>query len=69
MAVWMCERQFEITVEGMPAVVPIRFVVEAATEEEARGRAVAASEEAFRTAAGDGFPGNPASDVVVLYGM
>lgn len=69
MAVWMCERQFEITVEWMPAIVPIRFVVEAATEEEARSGAVTASEEAFRAVAGEGFPGNPASDVVVLYRM
>jgi hypothetical protein len=69
MAAWMCERQFEITVEGMPAIVPVRFAVEAATEEEARGRAVTASEEAFYAVAGDDFPGNPASDVVVLYRM
>ena len=69
MAVWMCERQFEVTVEGMPAIVPLRFVVEAATEEEAQSGAVAASEEAFQAAAGEGFPGNPASDVVVLYRM
>jgi hypothetical protein len=69
MAVWMCERQFEITVEGMPAIVPIRFMVEAATEEAARRQAVAASEGAFQAVAGKGFPGNPASDVVVLYRM
>lgn len=69
MAVWMCERQFEITVEGMPAIVPIRFVVEAATEEEAQRRAGTASEGAFQAVAGGDFPGNPASDVVVLYRM
>jgi hypothetical protein len=63
----MCERQFEITVEGMPAIVPIRFVVEAETEEAARRRAGTASEEAFQAVAGEGFPGNAASDVMVLY--
>jgi hypothetical protein len=65
---WACEREFEITVEGMPAIVPVRFVVEAASREEAALLAEAASEAAFRAAAGDDFPGNPAGPVVVLDG-
>jgi hypothetical protein len=67
MATWVCEREFEITVEGMPAIVPVRFTVEAATEGEAYRLAAAVSEAAFHEAAGDDYPGNPAGDVVVLY--
>lgn len=67
MATWMCERRFEITVEGMPAIVPVRFTVEAATEEEAGPLAEAAGVEAFKALAGEEFPGNPAGPGVVLY--
>ena len=63
---WACLREFEITVEGMPAIVPVRFVVAAASREEATRLAGAASVAAFRAAAGDDFPGNPAGPVVVV---
>ena len=64
---WACAREFEVTVEGMPAVVPVRFVVEAASREEAARLAEAAG-AAFRAVAGDDFPGNPAGPAVVLDG-
>lgn len=68
MARWACAREFEVTVEGMPAIVPVRFVVEAASREEAARLAEAASVAAFRAVAGDDLPGNPAGQVVVLDG-
>lgn len=67
MATWMCERWFEITVEGIPAIVPVRFTVEAATEEEADRLTEAAGVEAFKALAGGEFPGNPAGPGFVLY--
>ena len=67
MTAWMCERMFEVTVGGAAAVVPIRFVVEAATGGEAARLAEGAGAVALRLLAGVSPLASAAGPAVVLY--